>query len=425
MGDEFSHTILLVDDEVNILSSLSRLFRKERHRILEAHNGNEALEILKQEPVSVIISDHKMPEMSGLQFLEKAEGINPDTIRIMLTGYVDIATTLDAINKGHVWKFVTKPWDDTDLLMTVRQAIRQYELVVENKQLVRTINERNIELSKLNEELEKKVEERTEAIRKINRKLKKSFIDTIRVFHSLMGLFDPELVAHSKRVAAFSREMAKRCKKLDKSEYENIELASLLHDIGLISIPKNLLNRRKDKMTPAEKDAYEKHTVLGHMSFAGIEHLEKVGMLVRAHHECFDGSGYPDGLKEDKIPLGARIISVADTYDKFVHCFVMLEIDALAFIKKMSWTQFDPEIVIDFVEVLGQEVKARDTENVLSLKELRQGMVLSRDIETISGRMLAGKDTVIKEDYLKKLMAFNELDPITDRIRIYRNPPKG
>lgn len=420
MDKKITHTLLLVDDEENILNSLKRLLRDDGYRIFAATSAKEGLDILKQEPVSLIISDQRMPRMTGSEFLAIARKTAPDTIRVMLTGYADMDAAMDAINKGNVYRFITKPWDDNDLLVTIRQALKQYELVLENRRLTQLTQRQNAELKNLNQRLEKKVEERTEKIRKMNRKLKKSFFDTIRVFTGLLGLFDPDMVAHSKRVAALSREIARRYGKVEDSEYEPIELASLLHDIGLISVQKNLLKKGKNQMTDSEKKLYQQHPVLAQMSLAGIENLDHVSVLVRAHHEHFDGSGYPDGLKEEEIPLGARIISIADAYDDMVYRFKMPEVDALAQIKKKSWTEFDPEMVIHLVDALKQEVAAKDKEDMITLDQLRAGMVLSRDLESYGGRLLVAKDTKIKESYIGKLLSFNEIDPIVDRIYVHK-----
>jgi response regulator RpfG family c-di-GMP phosphodiesterase len=417
---KMTHTLLLVDDEENILNSLKRLLRRDGHRILTASNGKEGLNVLKRNPVSIIVSDQKMPEMTGSEFLRYAREAAPDAIRIMLTGYADIKAAMDAINKGNVYRFITKPWDDNDLLVTIRQALKQYELVFENKRLTQLTQRQNVELKELNQGLEKKVEERTEKIRKMNRKLKKSFFDTVRVFTGLLSLFDADLVAHSKRVAALSRGIARRLGDMDNSEYEIIELGSLLHDIGLISVPKNLLAKKDGQMSESERKLYQQHPIVGQMSLNGIDNLDQVSILVRAHHEHFDGSGYPGGLKEEEIPIGARIISVADAYDDLVYRHKMPDVDALADIKKRSWTEFDPEIVIHLVSVVKQGAILKDEEDIITLLDLRPGMLLSRDLETYSGRLLVAKETKIKESYISKLISFNEIDPIVERIYVYK-----
>ena len=187
MSLEQKHTLLFVDDEVSITKALQRLFRREGYYILTASSGQEGLALLgkAEKPVSLIISDQRMPQMTGAQFLEKAKEIFPDAIRFLLTGYSDMDAIVDAVNKGEIHRYLTKPWNDDDLLLQVRQGLDQYELVLENRRLLVLTNKQNKELSELNKDLEKKVEKRTQEIREKNEslkeaniKLEKSFMDT-------------------------------------------------------------------------------------------------------------------------------------------------------------------------------------------------------------------------------------------------------
>ncbi|MEW5943839.1 MAG: response regulator [Pseudomonadota bacterium] len=154
-------TLLLVDDEENILAALVRLLRRDGYRILKANSGREGLELLAQNEVGVIVSDQRMPEMSGVQFLSKVKELYPDTVRIVLSGYTDLSSVTDAINRGAIYKFLTKPWDDELLRANVEKAFRQFEMVRENERLSREIQAANAELSRINQELEQRVEENT------------------------------------------------------------------------------------------------------------------------------------------------------------------------------------------------------------------------------------------------------------------------
>jgi response regulator RpfG family c-di-GMP phosphodiesterase len=165
-NNTYKHTILLVDDEESITKALRRLFRTTGFKIITALSGQEGLSVLEkaEEPVSLIISDQRMPEMSGARFLEKARTIFPDAIRFLLTGYSDMDAIVDAVNKGEIHRYLTKPWNDDDLIVQVKQAIKQYELVLENRRLNQLTIKQNKELSELNEDLEQKVIDRTRKI---------------------------------------------------------------------------------------------------------------------------------------------------------------------------------------------------------------------------------------------------------------------
>ncbi len=163
------HTLLLVDDENAITRALRRLFRKEGYRILTAQSGAEGLERLAQSknPVSLIISDQRMPQMNGARFLEATKEIYPEAIRYLLTGYSEMDPLIQAVNKGEIDRYLTKPWNDEDLLLQVRQSLQHYELISENRRLSALTIQQNKELSEINHHLEKKVEQRTQQYLKI------------------------------------------------------------------------------------------------------------------------------------------------------------------------------------------------------------------------------------------------------------------
>jgi response regulator RpfG family c-di-GMP phosphodiesterase len=147
------HTILCVDDEKSILAALQRLLRKEKYRILTASSGEEGLNILKENNISLVITDQRMPQMSGTEFLARVKEKYPEVIRIILTGYTDVDSITESINQGHIYKFFLKPWNDHNLRLEIRQALEQYDLIQANKSLQETIFDQNEELTTINEEL--------------------------------------------------------------------------------------------------------------------------------------------------------------------------------------------------------------------------------------------------------------------------------
>jgi len=159
--NDHKHTVLLVDDEEGILNSLRRLLRKEGYQLLTASSGAQGLRILEENDVHLVISDQRMPQMSGTEFFAKVKERYPDAIRIILTGYTDVDSITESINRGHIYKFFLKPWNDQSLKLEINQALDQYDLIQSNKRLHEKVMEQNEELKKTNENLETLVKERT------------------------------------------------------------------------------------------------------------------------------------------------------------------------------------------------------------------------------------------------------------------------
>lgn len=154
-------SILCVDDEVNILQSLKRLLRKEPYKLFVANSGKEGLEIMKNNPIQIVLSDQRMPEMTGCDFLKEVKALYPNTVRVVLSGYADVGVIVESINQGEIYRFLTKPWNDEELKANIRQCFEQYEMRCENIRLLKTVQEQNDALIQLNENLEDTVRERT------------------------------------------------------------------------------------------------------------------------------------------------------------------------------------------------------------------------------------------------------------------------
>lgn len=168
------HTVLCVDDEINILSALKRLLRKENYNLLTASSGKEGLAILEKHDVHLVMSDQRMPEMSGTEFLSEIKEKYPDVIRIILTGYTEVDAITESINRGHIYKFFLKPWNDENLKLEINKALDQYDLIKANEQLTQTIVRQNNALKQMNDELEDKVRQRTQELMVRNQALELS-----------------------------------------------------------------------------------------------------------------------------------------------------------------------------------------------------------------------------------------------------------
>ncbi|MGH7290971.1 MAG: response regulator, partial [Myxococcota bacterium] len=202
-------TVLCVDDEPSILSAMKRLFRSSGHRVLTAESGAAALALLETETVDLIISDMRMPMMTGAELLSQVRTRWPEITRLLLTGYADIDSTISAINEGQIHRYIAKPWKDSEILGTVAEAFERKALVAEKNRLEALSIRQNEELKALNATLEQKVEERTAELAQLNDRLKKNYFNSIKSFSNLIELRGGQLVGHSRKVADLARRTAK------------------------------------------------------------------------------------------------------------------------------------------------------------------------------------------------------------------------
>ena len=424
-GTEGNATLLFVDDEVNILSSLKRLFRPGGYRIFTAESGAQGLEILQHEAVDLVVSDMRMPEMNGAQFLEQVNARWPDTIRILLTGHAEIGATIDAINKGHIYRYISKPWEDNDILLAIKQALHQKKLELANRGLEELTRRQNEELKDLNANLEAKVKARTEEVRQTmgfleiaHDKLKRDFITSIRVFSNLIEMREGAMAGHSRRVAELSRAIAQKMK-VNDADAQDIFLAALLHDVGKIGFPDYLLEKSSANLTSEERLEMVKHPVKGQTALMALEQLKGAAKLIRSHHERYDGQGYPDRLAGLAIPLGARVIMLANEFDA-VQLGMLLSkrlkhADALLFIQEGRGNRYDPAVVDAFMGVMASTVHAV-RELALHPEQLRPGMVLSRDLLSRQGDLLLSKDHLLDASLIDQIKSFKQLG---DELVIY------
>lgn len=419
-------TLLLVDDEANILSSLKRLFRPFGYRIFTAESGALGLEVMQRETVDLVVSDMRMPEMNGAQFLEKVSAKWPDTVRILLTGYAEISSTIDAINKGQIYRYIAKPWDDNDIALIIKHALQQKLLEREKLRLEALTSRQNEELKELNANLEEKVKERTEEVRKTmaslevaHDKLKKSFITSIRVFSNLIEMREGSMAGHSRRVADLARALAQKLG-MSGAEVQDVFLAGLLHDVGKIGLPDRLLEKPFTNLTADERSEVIKHPIKGQVALMALEQLQGASNFIRGHHERFDGLGYPDKLLGLAIPMGARILAVANDYDSAQFGTLLTkplkQIDAVAFINEGRGRRYDTQVVDAFMEVVGKHsvMTPSGPELVLRSVQLKPGMVLSRDLLSKTEQLLLAKDYILDAQLIEQILNYERLgSPLT------------
>ncbi|MDP3653037.1 MAG: response regulator [Rhodoferax sp.] len=423
-------TILCVDDEPNILSALRRLFRSAGFQVRTAVGGAAGLELLENETVDLVISDMRMPEMDGAEFLQQVRQRWPETVRLLLTGYSEVTSIIGAINRGEIYRYISKPWDDNDIVLIVKQALERKALEEEKKRLETLAIRQNEELKTLNASLESKVAARTAELSVANEKLKTNFVTSIKIFSTLIEMRGGNLAGHSRRVADLCRRLAQKLG-LDGKVAQEVFVAGLLHEIGKVGFADELLRTPVAMMTPAQLDLYRKHIVQAEQVLMPLQDLKGAAEIICGQFERYDGAGFPEKLSASSIPVGARILALASDFDSMqIGTLTQRRLtpeEARILIVHSSGKRYDPEVVAAFVELMGgsereDAEKERTSEMVVVSKDMQPGMVLSRDLITPSGLLMLSTDHVLDERLIRKIKDFERSGGIqlTAYIRVER-----
>ena len=354
-----TQTVLFVDDEVNILKALQRLMRSEPVNVVCSSRATEALELLEKTGAQVVVSDQRMPEMSGVDFLSQVRERRPDVVRMMLTGYTEMDVAVEAINRGEIYRLITKPWNDDELRATIRQAFDHADLKGEIRRLNQVTREQNFKLQDMNHNLESKVRERTKQLADKHTELRNAYVQTIGALANAVDAKDTYTRGHSERVGVYASKIAREMG-FTKEFIERVYIVGLLHDVGKIGV-RDAVITKPDRLTPEEFEEIKAHPEIGAKILEPVDFLADVAPCVRHHHEWFDGSdrGYPWRLRGEMIPLPSRIILVADTVeamtsDRPYRKAMPLEVVCTE-LSKYSGTQFDPVCTRACLSVLDRE----------------------------------------------------------------------
>jgi putative nucleotidyltransferase with HDIG domain len=266
--------ILFVDDEEYILEIASQIFAERGRAILTARNAAEALDVVKTHEIAVLISDNHMPGMRGIDLLSRVKAISPDTVKILMTGFADLETALEAINRVEVFRFIVKPWENTQLVSLVEDALERYKLI---------------------------------------RSIIKGDENTMLSLVHALELKDSYTRGHSERVGKYALLIARHLG-LTEDVLTAIRYASWLHDCGKIGVSENILNN-EGPLDEAEVHIIRNHPLRGADVARKARLSDIIVNTILSHHERYDGKGYPSGLQDGEIPFEARIVSVADIYD--------------------------------------------------------------------------------------------------------------
>ncbi|HET9596358.1 MAG TPA: HD domain-containing phosphohydrolase [Anaeromyxobacteraceae bacterium] len=335
--------VLIVDDDELILRALARILEASGFSTRCYLTPDAALGAIQAEQPVVIISDYMMPEMDGITFLKQARTRAPGAVRILCTAAEDFKVALQAVNSGEVYRIISKPWHQQELLATVAQAAEAARLRRENERLTAEVQRQNGQLREINLRLEEMVRQRTQAL--------------LEGLIAALDYRDAETQWHSRRVSLYARRLAQQLG-IHEPDLTTIEHGALLHDIGKIGV-RDLVLLKPGPLSPDEWKEMKKHAELGWALLQRVDYLRNASRIVLQHQEKWDGTGYPAGLKGEDIVIGARIFHIVDTLDAITSDRPYRKArpfaDARAEVLRCRGTQFDPQVVDAFLSVSGEE----------------------------------------------------------------------
>jgi putative two-component system response regulator len=330
--------ILIVDDEPMIRNILKTVVEAEGFKGDTAQNGKEAVEHLKEACYQMVLTDMRMPVMDGVCLLQHVKASYEDIPVIMITAVGDANSAIDTLSSG-ACDYVIKPFNISELRTKIFNALERSRLILENK--------------KYQSFLEQRVQEQTASLRNALNSLEKTYSHTLEALIYALDAREHETQRHSKRVSEYTLIVARELG-VPERELVDIERGSLLHDIGKIGISDNIL-LKPSKLTETEWLEIRRHPEIGYQILKGIDFLVDAAQLVLQHHERFDGTGYPRGLKGENILPAARIFAVIDTFDAMTSdrpYRKALGYDAARDeIVRFSGSQFDPAVARVFLSI--------------------------------------------------------------------------
>lgn len=330
--------VLVVDDEPAACKLLCVILARPAFRCIAASGGEAALVALDKEPVDAIISDLCMPGMNGMELLSEARKRHPHVAFLVTTGVDDVEVGVQAMRSG-ADDYLVKPLQESAVVACLERALHKQHL--------------ELEVERYRKHLEAMVSERTRQLQGALRRIESSYEETLRALAAAIDLRDSETAGHSWRVCQYSREIG-RALGLSSEKLTVVAQGGYLHDIGKLGIPDSIL-LKPGPLTPDERQVMQRHVQIGFDLVRGIPFLADAAEIILAHHERYDGHGYPRGLRNDEIPLGARIFAIADTLDAITSDRPYRRASSfqvgLETIRRESGRQFAPEIVSTFLSI--------------------------------------------------------------------------
>jgi len=334
-------TVLVVDDEEPIRNALRKFLKQQQFEVYTAGSADEALQQLRLHKVALMLSDIRMPGTSGVDLVPQAIEIEPELAILMLTAVNDATSAALCMQRGAM-DYLTKPIELADLGRAVHRALKRREMLLENRQL--------------NQWLKEEVTTRTAELQRERNRLERVSTATLEALVNALEAKDPYLRGHSARVADLSANIATEMS-LSEEDVDRVRMAGRLHDLGKIGTRDAVVNK-EGPLTADEFEHVKQHVIIGAQILAPLVHLGDIVAMVKSHHERFDGTGYPDGLRGEEVPLGGRVIAAAEVYDALTtsrpYQEKMTPEQAVERMADLSGTVLDPKVYDALVRIVGR-----------------------------------------------------------------------
>ena len=411
---------IIIINEKDVLERLNQFFGDGLFEYLFFESPIEGLKTLRDSSdIALIIANIAMQGIDVISFLKEVNKHSPKTMKIMLVNSKKLATSISAIKQTNVFSVIGVPCSDYELKTSVSNAIKFYKLSIDFQKHKILEKKRYSKVEQLNKRLRIKLQKDAKAVSGLLQRQEKSFIQLLMVLSKILESSRPMIAAHAKRVSIISKELARQFNYKDLKPNQ-IDIASLFHDIGKLTIPEYLVDKDIDTLNEYEISMLNKTPIAGYQLLQSIEKVKKIADIIRGRRENYDGSGFPDNLSGNDIPFGSRIIRVANDYDRLTCREDLSRQDAIKYLRDKSGIEYDPNVVSKFINILEKFEIPTEKEIVILQDMLREGHVLSRDIMIITGGAVLKKDTIIEPSHIIKLRELDIDTPVISRIFIYK-----